>query len=66
MKERMFGFLQGHTRVCIWLILSVGMVALLLWFSRGQDLLLTQHLAMVLAIVATAGLSTYIIVDKRD
>ena len=66
MKRRLFEFLRDHRRVGVGLVLSIGMVALLLWFSRGQELLLTQRLAMLLATVATAGLSAYITVDKQD
>ena len=64
MIERLRQFFGRYVWMQAWLILGVGMVALLLWFSRGVDLLLRERLAMVLATLAVAALCARIVVDK--
>ena len=53
--------LQAHSRLVTWLLLTVGMVAILLYASRDVDLLPPQRLVLVLVTVALAGLCTWII-----
>jgi len=50
-----------HPRLFTWLVLAVGMVAILLWASRSEPLLLHQRLVLVVATVGLAGLCAWII-----
>ncbi|MBC7223003.1 MAG: hypothetical protein H5T59_01790 [Anaerolineae bacterium] len=59
--ERWRDFYQAHPRLAEWLILGVAMVAIVLWASRGVDLLPTQRLALVAATLGLAGLCVWII-----
>jgi len=52
---------QAHPRLFVWLALAIGMVAILLWASRGQPLLPQQRLVLAAATVGLAGLCTWII-----
>jgi hypothetical protein len=44
-----------------WLVLAVGMVAILLWATRDVALLVGQRLALIAATIGLAGLCAWII-----
>ena len=50
-----------HPRIAAWIVLSVGMVALLAIEARNVGLLVTQWIALIIACVLVAGLSIWII-----
>ncbi len=50
-----------HPRITAWVVLSVGMVALLAIEARNVGLLVTQWIALIIACVLVAGLSIWII-----
>lgn len=50
-----------HPRLAAWIVLSVGMVALLFNEARDVGLLATQWIALVVACVLVAGLCIWII-----
>lgn len=54
-------FGSQHPRLLAWVILAIGMVAILLWASKDVGLLLTQLLALVVATILLAGLCVWII-----
>jgi hypothetical protein len=60
-RARLRAAYQAHPLLLTWLVLAVGMVAILLWASREVDLLFRQRLFLVLATVALAGLCAWII-----
>ncbi len=57
----MLEFTGRHPQVTAWVVLAVGMVAILLWSARGVGLLLAQTLTLVVATVLLAGLCVWII-----
>jgi hypothetical protein len=59
--EQLRGFFRAHPRLAQWAGLAVAMVLVVLWASRGVDLLPTQRLAIVAATVGLAGLCVWII-----
>lgn len=54
-------FASQHPRMTAWIVLAVGMVAILLWASKDVGLLPTQLLALVVATILLAGLCVWII-----
>jgi hypothetical protein len=58
---RLRALADAHPRLFTWLVLAVGMVAILLWASRSEPLLLHQRLVLVVATIALAGLCAWII-----
>ncbi len=50
-----------HPMLLAWLVLAVGMVAMLLYAARDVDLLATQRLALVVATVGLAGACVWIL-----
>ncbi len=50
-----------HPRLSAWLVLSVGMVALLVFEARDVGLLPTQWLSLIVATVLVAGACVWII-----
>jgi hypothetical protein len=50
-----------HPRLAAWIVLSVGMVALLVIEARDVGLLPTQWLALIVAAVLVAGACVWII-----
>jgi hypothetical protein len=54
-------FASQHSRLTAWIVLAVGMVAILLWASKDVGLLPTQLLALVVATIVLAGLCVWII-----
>ena len=53
--------LGRHPLVTAWIVLSIGMVAMLLYAARDVDLLPTQLLAMVIATIALAAACVWIL-----
>jgi hypothetical protein len=52
---------DAHPRLLTWLVLAVGMVAILLWATRDVELLTGQRLALAVATVVLAGLCAWIV-----
>ncbi|HEY3110177.1 MAG TPA: hypothetical protein VGL23_15550 [Chloroflexota bacterium] len=57
----LLGFYDRHPLIVAWLVLAIGMVAILLYTSRDVGLLPSQTFAMVIATVALAGACVWII-----
>ena len=55
------GFYDRHPLIVAWIVLAIGMVAILLYTSRDVGLLPSQTFAMVIATVALAGACVWII-----
>jgi hypothetical protein len=55
------GLVDRHPLMLAWLVLAIGMVAILLYTSRDVGLARSQLLAMVVATVAVAGACVWII-----
>ena len=51
----------SHPRITAWVVLSVGMVALLVYEARNVGLLASQWIALVVATVLVAGACVWII-----
>lgn len=54
-------FFDHHPRLASWVVLSVGMVILLLWATRGRDLAAGQLAWLAAATVGLAGACAWII-----
>ena len=54
-------FVGQHPRLTAWLVLAVGMVAILIWSARDVGLTAGQWAALVVATVGLAGLCVWII-----
>jgi hypothetical protein len=54
-------WLVRHPLIVAFVVLSIGMVAMLLYASRDVDLLPTQRLALVIATIGLAGACVWII-----
>lgn len=54
-------FVVQHPRLTAWLVLAVGMVAILLWSARDVGLLPAQWAALIAATTGLAGLCVWII-----
>lgn len=59
--NKVLEFTGRHPRVTAWVVLAIGMAAILLWSARGVGLLASQMLALVVATVLLAGLCVWII-----
>ena len=59
--SRLAAAYDTHPRLLTWLVLAVGMVAILLWATRDVELLAGQRLALVVATVILAGLCSWIV-----
>jgi len=59
-------FAERHPRLAAWIVLAVGMVAILLWSARDVGLLPAQMLALVIATILVAGLCVWIISWEED
>jgi hypothetical protein len=55
-----------HPRLTAWLVLSVGMVALLVIEAQDVGLLPTQWIALIVATVLVAGLCIWIISSEDE
>ena len=54
-------FFSEHPRLAAWLVLAVGMVAILVWSARDVGLLPGQWAALIVATIGLAGLCIWII-----
>jgi hypothetical protein len=54
-------FVSQHPRLAAWLVLAVGMVAILVWSARDVGLLPGQWAALIVATIGLAGLCIWII-----
>ena len=54
-------FVGQHPRFAAWVVLAVGMVAILIWSAREVGLTMGQWAALVVATVGLAGLCVWII-----
>ena len=54
-------FVNRHPRLTAWLVLAIGMVAILVWSARDVGLLTGQWAALIVATIGLAGLCIWII-----
>lgn len=54
-------FVSQHPRLTAWLVLAIGMVAILAWSARDVGLLPGQWAALIVATIGLAGLCIWII-----
>ncbi|HUT18186.1 MAG TPA: hypothetical protein VM366_03425 [Anaerolineae bacterium] len=54
-------FASKHPRLISWIVLALGMVAMLLWAAKDVGLLPGQMVALVIATILLAGLCVWII-----
>jgi len=54
-------FANKHPRLVSWIVLALGMVAMLLWAAKDVGLLPGQMVALVIATILLAGLCVWII-----
>ena len=54
-------FVYRHPRLTAWVVLAIGMVAILVWSARSVGLLPHQWAALVIATIGLAGLCVWII-----
>lgn len=54
-------WIQTHPRISAWVVLSLGMVALLVYQARSVGLLASQWIALIVATVLVAGACVWII-----
>jgi len=55
------GFVLRHPRLSAWVVLAIGMVAILIWSARDVGLLAHQWAALIVATIGLAGLCVWII-----
>lgn len=54
-------FVNQHPRLTAWVVLAIGMVAILIWSARDVGLLAGQWAALIVATIGLAGLCVWII-----
>jgi predicted tellurium resistance membrane protein TerC len=54
-------FIERHPYLTSWVVLAVGMVAILLWTSKDVELLPSQRAWLVVATILLAGACVWII-----
>ncbi len=59
-------FINEHPQWTSWIVLSIGMVAILVWSARDVGLTAGQWATLILATIAVAGLSVWIIGWEDD
>jgi thiamine transporter ThiT len=59
--EKIKQFVSAHPQWTSWIVLSIGMVAILVWSARDVGLLAGQWGALIVATIAVAGLAVWII-----
>ncbi|MGC9396688.1 MAG: hypothetical protein ACP5J4_17725 [Anaerolineae bacterium] len=59
--EKIKQFVHAHPQWTSWIVLSIGMVAILVWSARDVGLLAGQWAALIIATIAVAGLAVWII-----
>ncbi len=59
--EKVKQLVGQHPQLTSWIVLAIGMVAILVWSARDVGLLAGQWAALIIATVAVAGLAIWII-----
>lgn len=59
--ENVKQFLNEHPQLTSWVVLSIGMVAILVWSAQDVGLLAGQWVALIISTIAVAGLAVWII-----
>lgn len=59
--SRLTTFVRNHPRLTAWIVLAIGMVAILVWSARDVGLLPGQWAALIIATIGVAGLCVWII-----
>lgn len=57
----LFNWASQHPRIAAWIVLALGMVALLLYFGREVGLTPFNWISLIVATVGVAGLCIWII-----
>ncbi|HAJ06151.1 MAG TPA: hypothetical protein DCL76_06310 [Chloroflexi bacterium] len=57
---------RNHPRIAAWLVLGIGMVAIISYEARDVGLLWGQWVALIVATVSVAGLCVWIISWEDD
>ena len=57
----MIEWAKRHPNLLAWLVLSAGMIAILIWEARDQNLLPGAWAALVLATILVAGACVWIV-----
>jgi MFS superfamily sulfate permease-like transporter len=61
MMEKVKQFVNEHPQWTSWIVLAIGMVAILVWSARDVGLLPGQWVALIVATILVAGLAVWII-----
>jgi len=66
--EKIKRFVNEHPQWTSWIVLAIGMVAILVWSARDVGLLPGQWAALIIATILVAGLAVWIIgwEDEED
>ncbi len=59
--EKIKRFVNDHPQWTSWIVLAIGMVAILVWSARDVGLTAGQWAALIIATIAVAGLAVWII-----
>jgi K+ transporter len=59
-------FVNEHPQWTSWIVLAIGMVAILVWSARDVGLLAGQWAALIIATILVAGLAVWIIGWEDD
>lgn len=59
--EKIKSFVSKHPQWTSWIVLAIGMVAILVWSARDVGLLPGQWAALIIATILVAGLAVWII-----
>jgi len=62
----MRAFAERHPNIVTWLVLSIGMLAVLYWSARDVDLTALQFFWLGVATVVLAGLCSWIVSWEAD
>jgi len=64
--ERIKQFVGDHPQWTSWIVLAIGMVAILVWSARDVGLVAGQWAALIIATILVAGLAVWIIGWEDD
>lgn len=59
-------FINKRPQLTSWIVLAIGMVAILVWSARDVGLLAGQWVALIVATILVAGLAVWIIGWEDD
>lgn len=59
--SKMVDWVKQHPQLSAWVVLALGMVAILVWEARDVGLLVGQWFALIVATVLVAGACVWII-----